>query len=507
MHPKISVIIPVYNVKEYIHACIDSILAQTFTDFELILVDDCSTDGTAQIIEEYRAKDERIRIIHLEENSGQGFARNIGIDNAGGEYLSFIDSDDMIAPDFYELLYERAAATGTEIIKGRGRVVPVGCSINDTDEHTFKDVNHTIRSLSPEERRNSFCFNDEHWTAIYRRDFLNEHGLRYGLSRLSQDTTFLLKIAAYFKNIELVDEAVYYYFQRSDSVIHTYDSKRYYALLHALEERIDFVNTGVVKPSVFLSLIQRTMNNLLAHQAYLSVRIPESESLTMLDRLYYIALRYRYMSETTELDYSLKAFMVSKGHANICLRGRVVGLEDNTEWMLISLDKFIDYINEDDSNPGHGLKYLSDATANMYYNAFVNHPNATPEMYRDFSIKVRGILMRFKYLDELCRQMPLCGCLIKYGADIFSHSYRKYADLNLNPFFRIVDQLSRVNALLDEHPDAKKYLKFGNMVAAEGFAVIKNLRSSDQKTVAMLAAAFFSEVEKLAARSLPAENK
>lgn len=506
MHPKISIIIPVYNSQNYICACIDSILAQSFTDFELILIDDCSTDGSARIIDEYRTQDDRIRIIRLEKNSGQGFARNRGIENAVGEYLSFIDADDVIAPDFYELLYERAAATGAEIIKGRCRVVHKGCSINDTDEHTFKDVNHTIRSLSPEERRNSFCFNDEHWTAIYRRDFLNEHGLRYGLSRLSQDTTFLLKIAAYLKNIELVDEAVYYYFQRSDSVIHTYDSKRYYALLHALEERIDFVNTGVVKPSIFLSLIQRTMNNLLAHQAYLSVSIPESESLTMLDRLYDIALRYRYMSETTELDYSLKAFMVSEGHANICLRGRVVGLEDNTEWMLISLDKLIEYINCDNANLNQGFKYLISGTASIFYAAFVNHPNATPEMYRDFSIKVRGILIRFKYLDELCRQMLLCDCLIKYGVDIFFHSFRKYSDASLNSAYKIVDQLSRINALLDEHPNARKYVKLGNMLADKGFAVLKGVRSTDKKTVDLLMTMLVSEVEKLSARSLTDKN-
>ncbi len=506
MHPKISVIIPVYNVKEYIHACIDSILAQRFTDFELILVDDCSTDGSARIIDEYRTQDDRIRIIRLDENSGQGYARNVGIDSAMGEYLSFIDSDDIIAPDFFELLYKRAVESGAEIVKGLGCVVHKDSSIKDTDKHTFKEVNHAIRQYLIGKSPRPFCFYAEHWSAIYKRDFLNEHGIRYGLSRLSQDTTFLLKVAAYMENIELVDEAVYYYIQRGDSIIHSYGTKRFYALLLALEERIDFVNTGAAKPSVFLSLIRQTMNNLLAHQAYLSVRIPEAESSAMLARLYDIALKYRYMSETTEQDYSLKAFMASKGLANICLNGRIVGHEDNTEWMLISLDKFVDYINEDDANPGHGLKYLSDATANMYYNAFVDHPNASPEMYREFSEKLRAILMRFKYLDELCRQMLLCDCLIKYGVDIFFHSFRKYSDANLNSAYKIVDQLSRINALLDEHPNARKYVKLGNMLADKGFAVLKGVRSTDKKTVDLLMTMLVSEVEKLYARSITDKN-
>lgn len=506
MHPKISIIIPVYNSQNYICDCIDSILAQSFTDFELILIDDCSTDGSARIIDEYRTQDDRIRIIRLDENSGQGYARNVGIDSAMGEYLSFIDSDDIIAPDFFELLYKRAVESGAEIVKGLGCDVHKDSSIKDTYKHTFKEVNHAIRQYLIGKSPRPFCFYAEHWSAIYKRDFLNEHGIRYGLSRVGQDTTFLLKVCAYFRSIEIVDDAVYYYIQRSDSVIHTYDSKRYYALLHALEERIDFVNTGVVKPSIFLSVIQRTMNNLLAHQAYLSVNIPESESLTMLDRLYDIALRYRYMSETTELDYSLKAFMVSKGHANICLCGRVVGLEDNTEWMLISLDKLIEYINCDNANLNQGFKYLISGTASIFYAAFVNHPNATPEMYRDFSIKVRGILMRFKYLDELCRQMLLCDCLIKYGVDIFFHSFRNYSDANLNSAYKIVDQLSRINALLDEHPNARKYVKLGNMLADKGFAVLKGVRSTDKKTVDLLMTMLVSEVEKLSAMSITDKN-
>lgn len=96
--PIISVIVPVYNVEKYLPRCIDSILAQTFTDFELILVDDGSPDNCGAICDEYAAKDKRVRVIH-KSNGGVSSARNAGLDAASGEYVTFVDSDDYIAED------------------------------------------------------------------------------------------------------------------------------------------------------------------------------------------------------------------------------------------------------------------------------------------------------------------------------------------------------------------------------------------------------------------------
>ena len=101
---KISIIVPVYNVEKYLRKCIDSILNQTFRDFELILVDDGSTDSSGKICDEYSLKDSRIKVIH-KENGGQSSARNMGLDVAQGEYIGFVDSDDWIEKDMYEILY------------------------------------------------------------------------------------------------------------------------------------------------------------------------------------------------------------------------------------------------------------------------------------------------------------------------------------------------------------------------------------------------------------------
>ncbi|MBO5676389.1 MAG: glycosyltransferase family 2 protein [Bacteroidaceae bacterium] len=113
--PKISVILPVYNTEKYLHHCIDSILAQTFTDFELLLIDDGSKDGSGKICDEYSAKDSRIRVFH-KENGGVSSARNLGLRNAQGEWIIFIDSDDWISGSMLLDMYEKAISEKSDIV-------------------------------------------------------------------------------------------------------------------------------------------------------------------------------------------------------------------------------------------------------------------------------------------------------------------------------------------------------------------------------------------------------
>ena len=102
-----SVIVPVYNVEKYLKECLDSILSQTFKDFELILVNDGSKDSSPAICDEYAEKDSRVKVIH-KENGGQSTARNMGIEKATGEFAVFLDSDDLLSPNTFEILIEKA---------------------------------------------------------------------------------------------------------------------------------------------------------------------------------------------------------------------------------------------------------------------------------------------------------------------------------------------------------------------------------------------------------------
>ena len=109
---KISVIIPVYNVEKYLRQCLDSVINQTYKDLEIICVEDCSTDNSPQILQEYAQKDERIKILYNEKNSKLGPTRNNGLKVATGEYIHFLDSDDWLEPDAYEILVNHLSKCG-----------------------------------------------------------------------------------------------------------------------------------------------------------------------------------------------------------------------------------------------------------------------------------------------------------------------------------------------------------------------------------------------------------
>ena len=104
-NPKVSVIIPVYNVEKYLKHCLDSVCNQTFKDIEIIIINDCSPDNSLQIIKEYQQKDDRIVLVDLKQNGGLANARNTGIKNSKCKYITFVDSDDWVSKDYIEVLY------------------------------------------------------------------------------------------------------------------------------------------------------------------------------------------------------------------------------------------------------------------------------------------------------------------------------------------------------------------------------------------------------------------
>lgn len=112
--PKVSIIVPIYNMEKYLGRCIDSILVQTHTNIEVILVDDGSTDSSPQVCDDYAKRDPRIKVIH-KSNGGLSSARNAGLDIATGDYIGFVDSDDYISTDMYKVLAERLDNSDCEI--------------------------------------------------------------------------------------------------------------------------------------------------------------------------------------------------------------------------------------------------------------------------------------------------------------------------------------------------------------------------------------------------------
>lgn len=248
----ISVILPVYNVEPYIGACIESLKQQSFRDLEFIFVDDCSTDNSVAVIEDFARTDPRVRIIRNTENFGPGPTRNRGIEAAKGAYLSFIDPDDRISPDFYERLYAKAISGDYDIIKG----TRIRVDLKSGDSYTEK-MNGGIRKGLGRGIPFFVFFTWQHQTAIYKKSLFEDNSVRYGRSRNAEDVTFLLLICKKARNIVFDDDAVYYYAQRSGSQTESFTERRCMDELDSLSERIDFLLSGNMDVFDYLYLSKR----------------------------------------------------------------------------------------------------------------------------------------------------------------------------------------------------------------------------------------------------------
>lgn len=208
---KVSVIIPVYNTEKYLRKCLDSVCGQTLSDIEIICINDCSTDGSLQILQEYAANDNRIKLIDFEKNQGAATARNKGLDIAQGEYIGFVDSDDWIDLDFYEKLYQKAIETGADVVKGN--IVQYLENIDKLEVIKWDDNNKIACNKS------SFIYGFT--TAIYKNSFLLEKKIKFPQHLINyEDPYFLIQVMFYCNKICFVSNLFYYYRKNLMSVTH-----------------------------------------------------------------------------------------------------------------------------------------------------------------------------------------------------------------------------------------------------------------------------------------------
>ena len=218
METAISVIVPVYRVEKYLPACIDSILNQTFTDFELILVDDGSPDRCPEICDETAKRDARVRVIH-QANQGLSAARNAGIEAARGAWLSFVDSDDYIAPQFYEKLYQTAQRTNADCVM---------CSVQNVDE-SGKLIDSALMRVADEVKTGQEVLRKigrddvtpylTAWNKLYRRKLFNT--LRYPAGRQNEDVFVFAELFCQVQRAVCVAEPLYFYRKRIGSIMNS----------------------------------------------------------------------------------------------------------------------------------------------------------------------------------------------------------------------------------------------------------------------------------------------
>jgi len=208
---KISIIVPIYNVEKYLRDCIDSIINQTYTNLEIILVNDGATDASPEICEEYAAMYNNIKIVN-KVNGGLSDARNAGLEQATGEYVIFTDADDYLAPNSCEVLYNAIKEKDVEFVSAN-------FAFTNNDGTPWKKPMFSDKfentELSIEDYKKSFyLLNCGVWNKIFKRDFIEKNKLRFEIGLPSEDDIFVTLAFMKAKKIYFINNVVYYYRQR-----------------------------------------------------------------------------------------------------------------------------------------------------------------------------------------------------------------------------------------------------------------------------------------------------
>ena len=259
--PRISVIVPVYRAERFLEKCVESILSQSFPDFELILVDDGSPDSCPALCDGYAARDSRVRVIH-QENRGVSAARNAGVDAAKGNYVTFCDGDDYFLPGHLERMAE-TAASGAEM---------VSCSHLVLESGSFSERNYPagVWDLTGEETRFDYLLNRllarktgwEVWARMFSLDFLREHRIRFpeGLA-YGEDLAFVFRVCLYCRRVAASEHYGLVYRRHGASAMAVTDAARALDQLNSCAKILE-------EPCLeaFPSLRYRTLFPLLHHR-------------------------------------------------------------------------------------------------------------------------------------------------------------------------------------------------------------------------------------------------
>ena len=238
MNEIISIIIPIYKVERYLTACLDSVVNQTYRNLEIILIDDASPDGCGEICNKYAAGDKRIKVVHKEKNGGQAEARNTGIELATGEYIFFADSDDWLAEDALEKLYDG--------LKRHNADCCVGSCVTMLENETGE-----MRARYDKSRRGIECktameamkqvllTGSAAWNRLYRREMLED--LRFPQGRINEDEPFMLYLYERMERIIFLDCETYFYRKRKDSTTTSDFSVKKVDCVYNSKENLGFV--------------------------------------------------------------------------------------------------------------------------------------------------------------------------------------------------------------------------------------------------------------------------
>ena len=318
----ISVIVPVYNIEKYLPRCIDSILNQTYKNWEVIFINDGSTDNSLKILEEYKKRDERIKIID-KKNAGSGAARNDGLESSEGEYIAFLDSDDWYEKNFLEKLYNNLVENNSDVAMCNPKM--------------------TYNDMSKDKKINTYFFNEIElnktpekilgilampvvWNKLYKKDIIVKNRIRFPNYSFCEDVEFLYKIFLYVNKVSKIEDDLYNYYQREDSAtkkIKEEAIKQVYKVLKNIERYIksnfpDKLEFFYLYKIQFIYSISITLLTKISNDKILRKKINEknndevkniNKNLIFKNKkilVYYIAIRLNKILEFSKLISFLK---------------------------------------------------------------------------------------------------------------------------------------------------------------------------------------------------------
>lgn len=262
-----SVILPIYNVEKYLSECIDSILCQTYSDFELILVDDGSKDSSGRICDEYSQKDSRIKVLH-KENGGLSDARNFGTERASGDYIVYIDSDDyVVSTEFLSDLSEKIANTHSDVVLYKyskffdDSKTLADCTfslsfaeeINDPDELLYELVKHD-------------AYYGMAWIKAFRRELVEKNGIKFEKGLLGEDMDWYFDVVLCAKTYAAIDKSYIAYRQRGGSITSSHKLKNLTDFIGILEKWSDKIKNADIsdkKRMALMGALAKYYSNLL----------------------------------------------------------------------------------------------------------------------------------------------------------------------------------------------------------------------------------------------------
>ena len=264
MGEKISIVVAIYNIEKYIRRCIDSLINQTYKNIEIILVDDGSTDECGKICDNYKSDDERVIVIH-KENQGLGEARNTGIENAHGKYICFIDGDDYVDINYISDTYKIAEEENAEIVlcgyKFLNKKNVLKSFIPESEKLVFK--NEEIQEiLLPDLVDNTYPQYTKNiimtaWSALFSLETIKRCGWKFVSERkiISEDVYSLLKLYANINTVAICKNAYYYYCENSTSLTHIYREDRYIKVKQFYKETFKLVESLNYNENVKVKLV------------------------------------------------------------------------------------------------------------------------------------------------------------------------------------------------------------------------------------------------------------